>query len=91
MAAYLVDTNVLLRVARRGDPNYSLVRAALRTLRRHGESLCYTSQNLVEYWNVSTRPSTARGGLGLTTAETERRASLLVERFFTLLHTLRKV
>ena len=33
--------------------------------------LCYTLQNIAEFWNAMTRP-TSRNGLGLSVAETER-------------------
>jgi len=80
---YLLDSNILIRVAHRSDPLHGVVRAALRTLWQRGESLYYVSQNLVEFWNVSTRPPTARGGLGLSVEETDRRARL-IERIYTL-------
>jgi predicted nucleic acid-binding protein len=81
---YLVDTNVLLRLLQRNDPNYSTIRQAVRTLMARGDELCCAPQNIVELWNVSTRPATARGGFGLTIAETERRVRL-IERIFTIL------
>jgi predicted nucleic acid-binding protein len=81
---YLVDTNVLLRLLQRNDPNYSTIRQAVRTLMARGDELCCAPQNIVELWNVCTRPATARGGFGLTTAETERRVRL-IERIFTIL------
>jgi predicted nucleic acid-binding protein len=81
---YLADSNVLLRLPQRQDPLHSLVRSAVRTLRSRGDRLCYTSQVLSEFWNVCTRPITARGGFGLTVAETDRRVRL-IERRFTLL------
>lgn len=74
---YLLDTNVLLRIRYRAAPEYHVIRAALRRLLARGETFCFTSQNLVEFWNVSTRSSSARGGLGLSTAETDRRARLI--------------
>jgi predicted nucleic acid-binding protein len=81
---YLVDTNILLRLLQRNDPNYSTVRQAVRILTARGDELCYTPQNIVEFWNVCTRPSTSRGGFGLTIAETDRRVRL-IERIFTIL------
>jgi predicted nucleic acid-binding protein len=81
---YLVDTNVLLRMLQRNDPNYSIIRQAVRTLMARGDELCCAPQNIVELWNVCTRPATARGGFGLTTTETERRVRL-IERIFTIL------
>lgn len=62
---YLADTNILLRLTRRGDPDYELVRRAVRTLKAQGATFCYTSQNLVEFWNVATRPK-ERNGFGLS-------------------------
>ena len=71
--SYLVDTNVLLRLCKADDPQHGLVRAALDRLFSVGATLCYTSQNLAEFWNVCTRP-VGRNGLGLSTMETDRRA-----------------
>ena len=82
--SYLLDTNILLRVVRPMDPEHTLVRSTLQTLRIRGETGYYLSQNLIEFWNVCTRPATARGGFGFSSEETER-ATKLVERLFTLL------
>jgi predicted nucleic acid-binding protein len=41
-------------------------------------------QNAAEFWNVCTRPASARGGLGLSIAETERRLRI-IERLFPVL------
>lgn len=81
---YLVDTNILLRLLQRNDPNYSTIRQAVRILMARGDELCCAPQNIVEFWNVCTRPATARGGFGLTVAETDHRVRLL-ERIFTIL------
>ena len=81
---YLLDTNIIVRLPQRTDPAHTLVRTALRRLWQRGEALSYTSQNLVEFWNVNTRPPGARGGYGLSLSETDRRARL-IERFYTLL------
>jgi predicted nucleic acid-binding protein len=37
---YLVDTNVLLRLLQRHDPNYSTIRQAVRTFLARGDELC---------------------------------------------------
>jgi predicted nucleic acid-binding protein len=71
VASCLVDTNILLRVARRSDPQHKLVDEALDKLALAGTILHYTHQNIAELWNVMTRPS-ARNGFGLTVAEAER-------------------
>jgi hypothetical protein len=80
---YLLDSNVLIRLLNPADPQHALVRGAVRLLRNDGEQLSFTSQNLVEFWSVCTRPASARGGYGLTVAQTDRKARWL-ERLFTL-------
>ena len=82
--AYLFDTNVLLRLARKNDPSRQTILDALRKLRAGGEELCYTSLVLAKFWNVCTRPASARGGLSLSMSETERKARL-IERHFRFL------
>jgi predicted nucleic acid-binding protein len=81
---YLLDSNIRLRLFHRSDPQHALVRQALRTLWARGNRFCYTSQILGEFWNVCTRPGAARGGFGLSVAETDRRVRL-IERFYLLL------
>ena len=79
---YLADTNILLRLMHRGDPEHRLVRAALRLLRHRGERIFYAPQNLVEFWRACTRPVSANG-FGLSIAETNRRARM-IERLYIL-------
>lgn len=45
--------------------------------------MCYTSQNLGEFWNVCTRPSTANG-FGLTPSEVDVRARSFESQFLLL-------
>src|ERR1700676_4186604 len=71
IASCLVDTNILLRIARRSDSQHKLIDAALAKLALAGTTLHYTHQNIAELWNVMTRP-TARNGFGLTAGEAER-------------------
>lgn len=78
---YLIDTNILLRLAKRNDPDRTLALEALQKLKSRNEDLCYTTQVMVEFWNVCTRPLTARGGLGLTLEATERKARLIEKQF----------
>lgn len=82
--AYLFDTNLFLRLARRNDPQRQLALEALQRLRSRNEVVCFTPQVLSEFWNVCTRPASARGGLGLSLTQTERKARLL-ERYFRFL------
>ena len=76
----LMDTNILLRLVDPNDPEYALVREAVRALAGRGESLCFAAQNLVEFWNVCTRPA-SKNGLGLTPAQTDERATLIEGKF----------
>jgi predicted nucleic acid-binding protein len=73
---FLADTNILLRLAEPDDPDYATVRGAVDTLVDRGEELCYAAQNLVEFWNVCTRP-VAQNGFGLSTAEADERARII--------------
>jgi predicted nucleic acid-binding protein len=72
----LVDTNILLRVARRSDPQHKTIDAALAKLASEGCVLHYTHQNISELWNAMTRPA-ARNGFGLTVAEAEREVRVI--------------
>ncbi len=67
----LVDTNILLRMTRRSDPQHRIVDAALAQLASQATILHYTHQNIAELWNAMTRPLD-RNGLGLTVADAER-------------------
>ncbi len=71
IASCLVDTNILLRITRRSDPQHKVVDTALARLAGQGTALHFTHQNIAELWNAMTRPVT-RNGLGLTAAEAER-------------------
>jgi predicted nucleic acid-binding protein len=73
IARCLVDTNILLRVTRRLDPQHKVVAAALARLAEQGTAMCYTHQNIAELWNTMTRPA-ERNGLGLSVAEAELRS-----------------
>jgi predicted nucleic acid-binding protein len=84
MSLCLADTNILLRAVQRDDVKLrALARAALRALYRRGDDVCIFPQNLIEFWNVSTRPINVNG-LGLSLGETERNIARC-ESFFTLL------
>lgn len=75
----LADTNILLRLTQPQAPEYRSVEAALRRLRREQISLCYASQNLIEFWNVLTRPK-EKNGFGLTIEEADRETRLIEAR-----------
>jgi predicted nucleic acid-binding protein len=46
-------------------------------LHARGDRIAIAPQNVAEFWNVCTRPATARGGYGLSTAETGRRLTIV--------------
>ncbi len=78
---FMADTNILLRFISPSDPNHILVRDAIYFLLNSEETVCYTSQIMGEFWNVCTRPTTARSGFGLSIEETDQRAQV-IERYF---------
>lgn len=80
----LIDTGILLRLLDRNDPQHATIRQALRLLRGRGDTFVLSPQNAAEFWNVCTRPATARGGFGLTVQQTEHRLRL-AERLFPVL------
>jgi hypothetical protein len=73
---YLVDTNVLLRRARPSDPHYPAARNAIDTLAQQGEAMYISSQNVIECWNVFTRPAGANG-FGLSPAQADQEVTQL--------------
>ena len=73
--AYLVDSNVLLRWVKPDDRDYPLVVSAIDTILQAEAVLCYTSQNVAEFWNTCTRPI-QRNGYGLSPQETDRRCRI---------------
>jgi predicted nucleic acid-binding protein len=82
--AYLLDTGILLRLFDSSDPQHLSIRGAVRRLLRRGERLVTSAQNVAEFWNVSTRPASARGGYGHSVARTRRRV-VAIERFCEIL------
>jgi len=64
---FLVDTNVLLRSAEPDHIMYGDAVGATSLLLGQGEKLYIAPQNLIEFWNVYTRPIN-RNGLGRTVA-----------------------
>ncbi|MBW4607057.1 MAG: type II toxin-antitoxin system VapC family toxin [Hassallia sp. WJT32-NPBG1] len=77
--AYLVDTNIILRMA---QPDHPMCLSALNALGilRHQQEECYlTHQNLVEFCRSATRP-VEKNGLGLAILE----ASAELQRLETL-------
>ena len=76
---YLVDSNILLRWVKPDHSDYPLVVSAIDAVLRRDAVLCYTSQNLGEFWNACTRP-VERNGYGLSPQEADRRARFFEEK-----------
>jgi predicted nucleic acid-binding protein len=64
---YLVDTNLLLRLAEPAHEMHADAHQALTTLLARNEDLCFVPQNGFEFWVVATRP-VERNGLGWSPA-----------------------
>ena len=78
-APYLVDSNILLRWVKPDHIDYPRIVVATDVILRHDGVLCYTSQNVAEFWNACTRP-TDRNGYGLSPQDTDRRAKFFEEK-----------
>jgi predicted nucleic acid-binding protein len=79
-----VDTNVLVGAIQTFDPSLrATARRAVKSLYRAGEELLCFPQNLVEFWNASTRPATGNG-LGFSPEQAAR----YLDRFQTILRIL---
>ena len=76
---YLLDSNVLLRWVKPDHKDYPSIVSATDAILQHDGVLCYTSQNLGEFWNACTRP-VDRNGYGLSPQETDRLAKFFEER-----------
>jgi predicted nucleic acid-binding protein len=72
--AYLLDSNILVRLANTADARHAEATRAALELHRRGEVLNITPQVLIEFRNVATR-SAALNGLGLSTAQAEAQAA----------------
>jgi predicted nucleic acid-binding protein len=80
---YLLDTNILLRLAQRNHPMHKDARECLRVLLRRKDVLQVVPQVMIEFWVVATRPVSSNG-LGLT-VETVKRRVEKAESFFEVL------
>lgn len=76
---YLVDSNVLLRWVKPNHSDYPAIVSATEAILRHDGVLCYTSQNVGEFWNTCTRP-VDRNGYGLSPQGTDRLAKFFEEK-----------
>jgi hypothetical protein len=70
---------MLLRWVKPDHNDYPIVVSAIEAILRRLGELCYTSQNVGEFWNTCTRPLD-RNGYALSPRETDRRAKFFEER-----------
>ncbi len=80
---WVIDTNVLLRLADTQSRENRVAQAALEKLIARGESLFLTTQFLVEFWAVATRPDSANG-LGWSTSTTAQAIRALRDQIRTV-------
>ncbi|MBV9470211.1 MAG: hypothetical protein JO316_19350 [Abitibacteriaceae bacterium] len=82
--SYLLDTNILLRSMDLDSPFYEMAVAAVETLIEQGEMLYLAPQNIIELWNVVTRPKD-KNGFGMTPLQAEAEVNRL-QAIFPVLH-----
>jgi predicted nucleic acid-binding protein len=73
---YLADTNILLRSASPAHPMHGDAVRAVSTLLTRGNRVCVFPQNLIEFWNVASRPAGVNG-LGFSLSQNEAEVSRL--------------
>lgn len=81
--AYIVDANLLLRIVDTASSHHPIAIRAFRTLRARGDELIVPAQALHEFYVVATRPSSTRGGLGISPQQ--------ALRWLRVFHTLLRV
>ena len=61
MTQYLLDTNILIRIADTSSAHHSLANNAINQIIINGDECVITPQNLIEFWVVATRPIDVNG------------------------------
>ena len=84
--AYLLDTNVLLRIAQPSHPQHREARKCVQTLLRHKEPVHIVPQIAYEFWVVATRP-VSNNGLGLSVENVRRKVEKAASFFRLILDT----
>ncbi|NJP08836.1 MAG: type II toxin-antitoxin system VapC family toxin [Leptolyngbyaceae cyanobacterium RU_5_1] len=86
MASYLLDTNILLRMSDSNSPVHLLASRASAKLVQQRHQVHITSQNIIEFWAVATRPVTVNG-LGWSHQQTRIEVEQLLSQFQLLQET----
>lgn len=84
MASYLLDTNILVKLANPEDGQHAVCKQALQRLKSQGHQLCIAPQVLVEFWVVCTRPADQKGyekGYGWNPSDTRNQINKLRNLF----------
>jgi predicted nucleic acid-binding protein len=77
---FLVDSNILLRLAQPGHPHCELAQRALERMRDQDHEPRIVPQVMYEYWVVATRPI-ANNGLGLSIDDAKADLAEIQEMF----------
>lgn len=80
MTNYLLDTNVLLRASDPNSLSYPIARDVIYCLLDRGDKACLTSQVLIEFWVVATRPTDVNG-FGWSPERTKNQINQFIPRF----------
>ncbi len=80
MPAFLLDTNVLLRLVDPSAENHQAAAEAITRLRQRNQHCLITPQVVIEFWAVVTRPPAANG-LGWSTARARSEVDRLLDLF----------
>ena len=80
---WLIDTNILLRLAQIASSQHLEAKNAVDELLKSGDTLYILQQNISEFWNVCTRPLD-KNGLGFSIAQTEAELKQ-IEQIFEIL------
>ena len=81
MTKYLLDTNILLRASDRFGSRYELAVNSAASLIAQGHECIITSQVLIEFWVVATRPIEVNG-LGWSIERTEKKVNQLISQYY---------
>jgi predicted nucleic acid-binding protein len=61
MTSYLIDTNIVLRLCNKDDVQHQTALESIKYLIQQNDSCFITSQVLIEFWVVATRPISVNG------------------------------
>ena len=80
MARYLLDTNVLVRIADIGDKDHLIASDAVAKLLADGNEFLVATQNIIEFWSIGTRPTNVNG-VGWDPARVGTEVKILLAQF----------